>query len=132
MTIPTDGNYTMLKRFPAETIHMEEIFPCYLYICLIRFTSLITDGDVIWLSFAVNIARFGKVNAIEFTSAQSVFSCKSRMWCCVLNILLSSLSGSVFLWFVRSGIVFSKLGRALYLTRQHCMEVVLQEKTITE
>jgi len=43
------------------------------------------------------------------------------MRCCVLNILLSSPSGAVFLYYsvVWWGIVSSPLAQALYFTRQY-------------
>jgi hypothetical protein len=37
---------------------------------LVIFTSLKIDGGVICLSFAINLAMFGNINADEFTSAQ--------------------------------------------------------------
>jgi hypothetical protein len=37
---------------------------------LARSTSLKIDGAVFWLSFAVNVARFGSVNADEFNPKQ--------------------------------------------------------------
>ena len=70
---------------------------CYFYIFLARFTSLRIDCTVVCLLFAVNMVIFGNVKADEYTSVQCVFSFMSRMRCYVLNILLSSPSGTVFL-----------------------------------
>ena len=47
--------------------------PRYFYICFTRFTSLKVDFTLVCLSFAVNMARIGNVNADEFTSSQCVF-----------------------------------------------------------
>jgi hypothetical protein len=43
------------------------------YIFLTRFTPLKVDFTLVCLSFAVNMARIGNVNADEFTSSQCVF-----------------------------------------------------------
>jgi hypothetical protein len=47
--------------------------PRYFYIFLTRFISLKVDFTLVCLSFAVNMARIGNVNADEFTSSQCVF-----------------------------------------------------------
>ena len=49
-----------MKRFPVD-------IPRYI---LVIFTSLKIDGGVVCVSFAVNLAMFGNINADEFTSAQ--------------------------------------------------------------
>jgi hypothetical protein len=77
VTIPSDGNDISLKRFLAGTRHEEYIFLCYFYILfLARITPLKIDGVVACLSFAVNMASFGNVNADEYTSVQ-----QSEMLC---------------------------------------------------
>lgn len=45
------------------------IYALFLYIemYLAMFTSLKIDGDVVCLLFAVNIAKFDNVNAVDFT-----------------------------------------------------------------
>ena len=59
-----------------------------------RFTSIKIEGAIVCLSVVINMASLGNVSADEFTL---VFSLMSRMRCYVLNILLSSPAGSVFL-----------------------------------
>lgn len=41
------------NRFPAGSIHVDQIFPLYFHIFLARFPSLKLDGAVVCLSFAV-------------------------------------------------------------------------------
>ena len=55
VTIPSYGNYTSLKRFPAGTTLVEWIFPRYFFLLMARFTLLEIDSAV---------------NADEFNSAQ--------------------------------------------------------------
>jgi hypothetical protein len=88
-------------------INFLELF-LYFYYSLAKFTWLKIDGVVVCLSFAVNIARFNNVVIIIIKLNLSVISFMSRMRCYVLDILLSSLLGTLF----------------LYLTRQHYRKTV--------
>ena len=122
------GDYT--KR---PTICQFETISCQHYTCgiyfqrnfykfLSRFTSVKTDGAVVCLLFAVNMARSGNTNTNEFT--YFLYYIQNEMLCYVriLNIqciIVFSLRSSSPI--VLYGEVYcpSTLAMALYLTRRH-------------
>ena len=58
------------NRFASCSLPEEYIFPRSFYAFLAIFTSGKIDSDVVFLQFALNMARFGNVNADEYTSAR--------------------------------------------------------------
>ena len=72
-SILATGEYTSRRElYQFEKISHRDymyIYALFLYIemYLAMFTSLKIDGDVVCLLFAVNIAKFDNVNAVDFT-----------------------------------------------------------------
>ena len=115
-----------MKRFRYGTIPVELFFLRYFYLFLAIFTSLQINSAIVCLLVAVNMARFGNVNANKFNLVVS-FYVQNEMLCTKHIIVLFPWNNFpiVFVWRdIKKNVVLSSLARTLYLTNQHNRKTV--------